>query len=744
MTLGDAATRFGPARLTAANSADGELARVAALIAGTNLLVAGCWLWVSPPEAVGQPGMAIASTCVAVAVFASLAVSNTWIRWGRTLAVLLIAVLFVATQNLSGLLGWWPQTELAIVAALGVVTLRSRMPMALLGSALLLVAVVAASVGGADTDLVVASPVLIGARLVRLGVIAGIFIVFSQLIVRAARAVDAATAGTLEAEAGVAFARERERSERAAARVVHDTALNTLEAVARGVPESLVTRFAERSRADALAVARIGVTQESAGGPLLAALASQASQLGITLVDAVRYDGDPPEPMGRAIGGAGGEAIRNVSKHAGVDQVIVQGHLGASESSIRIIDGGCGFDTGSRQSIGLRESIIGRMRDAGGDAQIWSALGRGTAVELTSGTASARARVDLVAQIRRALLWLALGAAVLALVGIFADTAGLARPWIAVVNVFAVLAATLWLVRAPITDGSHVLVAASVLVAVTIAAPLADPYCTSWLRGSGFADNHLVLLLAIALLTPRLGQTIAVCLGYFAASAVASMLASRVWPGCGDDYLITAIAELGVIVGVVAFGRVTIAREDALSEQLDRELRVIVDAANEAAQVSLHSRWDSPTTARAVGLLTDLGSGLANPGDPLIRREAGEAARDLRTLAMLSTDEGILGQAMHLIFDWCVQNSTPMIVKGVPAELKRDADASLLTWARSLCSLGPTLVEMTITATRLWQVVLIHAEGVFEQIPIDADTWVDEDGLWLRLELLEPPKSDPP
>jgi signal transduction histidine kinase len=123
-------------------------------------------------------------------------------------------------------------------------------------------------------------------------------------------------------------------------------------------------------------------------GPLadrLAEVVAGSAALGLT----VRYrwegprSGLPPE-VADALAEAAREALNNVAAHAGVTQAWLTAFWSGAEFTLWVVDRGRGFAAhASRYGFGLRSSVIGRMREAGGDARVTSAPGEGTCVELT-------------------------------------------------------------------------------------------------------------------------------------------------------------------------------------------------------------------------------------------------------------------------------------------------------------------------------------------------------------------------
>jgi signal transduction histidine kinase len=101
------------------------------------------------------------------------------------------------------------------------------------------------------------------------------------------------------------------------------------------------------------------------------------------------YDVLLPEAAAQALAAATGEALDNVRRHAGPDArawVLLDDEGDAVAVGVR--DDGVGFAAGrlaraaDAGRLGVAQSIVGRIRDLGGEASVTSAPGRGTEVEL--------------------------------------------------------------------------------------------------------------------------------------------------------------------------------------------------------------------------------------------------------------------------------------------------------------------------------------------------------------------------
>lgn len=183
-----------------------------------------------------------------------------------------------------------------------------------------------------------------------------------------------------EAE-GRGLARERERSVQL--RVLHDHALQTLEAIASGQFTDLgMVRSQARAEAARLRreLAKIGAVPRPLADQLRAILASHAQVPG-----EFECQGQPdaPERVIRAFCGAADEALTNVRKHARASSVRVTLCETAGKLTVTIADDGIGFDQATTfEGFGVRESVRRRMQDAGGGAHVQTAPGAGTVITL--------------------------------------------------------------------------------------------------------------------------------------------------------------------------------------------------------------------------------------------------------------------------------------------------------------------------------------------------------------------------
>jgi signal transduction histidine kinase len=240
------------------------------------------------------------------------------------------------------------------------------------------------------------------AAAVLLILVASVHIGGSRALYRRAAAADAALAEADRAAAGqyVILSRNVERREHE--RLLHDTVLNTLAALARMGPGDGgdVAGVVSQARHD-VALIEAALSDQDPDGSAPADLvgsvrgvAAAMSARGLRVH--VEVDGGVtavPAPVVTALSNATREALSNVAAHAGtadawvevspeVSPAAADGQAGAR---VTVRDRGTGFDPAQVDParLGLRRSIAERVADCGGHAYVWSAPGRGTVVRLS-------------------------------------------------------------------------------------------------------------------------------------------------------------------------------------------------------------------------------------------------------------------------------------------------------------------------------------------------------------------------
>jgi signal transduction histidine kinase len=191
----------------------------------------------------------------------------------------------------------------------------------------------------------------------------------------------------LDSRAAERSARIRSEERAAVAAHLHDSVLQTLALIQRHADEpqavSRLARGQERELRTWLydpAVVRDGGTWAG----LVAGLVSEVESDHELLVEPVVVGDAPVEAALAALGAATREALVNAAKHSGATSADLYTEVTPERVSVFVRDRGKGFDpaTVPDDRRGLRDSVSGRIARLGGTAEIRSAPGEGTEVEL--------------------------------------------------------------------------------------------------------------------------------------------------------------------------------------------------------------------------------------------------------------------------------------------------------------------------------------------------------------------------
>lgn len=168
---------------------------------------------------------------------------------------------------------------------------------------------------------------------------------------------------------------------------LHDSVLQTLALIQRDAEDpkrvAALARRQERELRGWLAGEDSREHGQRLAGALETAAAEVEAAAGGTIEVVTVGDCALDEPAG-AVAGAAREAMLNAAKFAGQAPVSVYAELSGERIRVFVRDRGTGFDLASVPLArrGVRESILGRIRRAGGSATVRALPGRGTEVEI--------------------------------------------------------------------------------------------------------------------------------------------------------------------------------------------------------------------------------------------------------------------------------------------------------------------------------------------------------------------------
>lgn len=479
-------------------------------------------------------------------------------------------------------------------------------------------------------------------------------------LLRLAAETDAATARAETAALRIETIRRTSARLAEESRTLHDTAINTLGAVANGgagVADSERVRAQCARDIDLLRALR---GERAANEPVR--LRSLFEHVPLPVRRAGLGD-EELERIGRLLGAervravvaCAREAATNAAKHSGADRLEILVTEDAEQLRVVVRDSGRGFDGAIPDGRGIASSILARADAAGFSAEVTSRPGAGTAVELRVPIRPAADAQD-GERVSRAPAWSGndVGASVSALHGRAGDLWALGVTAISLVltlgggtNRYLALYPMIGVMllawaasrSAALRRGPAVL--STVLVACTCAVFFLSAAATAF--GSDGAVNWQALaptgafVLLLSLDTGRTARAVGAAAWILVAFGTA-MLAWRTSPTAGQITVIAALVGLGFVVVWETFrarvGRLAEQAERARRRSLEAELRAELDSAAQAD----HRRWTDAGLDTSVELLRAIAEGERDPSDPELRLACAAEERYLRQLVQLSPE----------------------------------------------------------------------------------------------------------
>jgi signal transduction histidine kinase len=192
----------------------------------------------------------------------------------------------------------------------------------------------------------------------------------------------------LDSRAEERTARIRSEERASVAAHLHDSVLQTLALIQRHADEPQAVGRLARSQERELrawlydpAVVREGGTWAG----LVAGMVADVENDHELVVDPVVVGDAPVDEALAALGAATREALVNAAKHSGTTAADLYTEVTAERVSVFVRDRGAGFDPVAvpPDRRGLRDSVTGRLTRLGGTAEVRTAPGEGTEVELS-------------------------------------------------------------------------------------------------------------------------------------------------------------------------------------------------------------------------------------------------------------------------------------------------------------------------------------------------------------------------
>jgi signal transduction histidine kinase len=206
----------------------------------------------------------------------------------------------------------------------------------------------------------------------------------------AAAAHDAARSSASRSNAEIA--REEAR------RVVHDDVISALRAAELELGADQVRHASQDALTSLAGRGRLSTLEELTND------LQHAAPLDV-VVEATAWTEPPPPRVLTTLRAAAAEALRNAVRHGGARRVVVRLRSSGVDTEVVITDDGSGLPADWQMGFGVRESILGRLAEVGGQAELAPAAGGGAEVRLRWPAAvptSARTAIPVVADRSRA------------------------------------------------------------------------------------------------------------------------------------------------------------------------------------------------------------------------------------------------------------------------------------------------------------------------------------------------------
>lgn len=537
-------------------------------------------------------------------------------------------------------------------------------------------------------------------------------------VAQAAKTMRRATEQAMEQAEVLAIASRAEAEEQArtqesnlVARLLHDTVINTLGAIRKGISNDMIEIARQRCASNLVAIQQSVPGGRVNNNPNVGNLCDEAQHSGgvlglqIAVECPVSRDRDLPDQIYTLARSAIHELLTNVSKHAEVADVEVYISISEHRLTIKVSDCGLGWDEGTHvQRSGLARSVVDPCESVGGQVSIETTLGSGTTVTanwplaVPTKTELGRDHLELARNnafemamsTSRWLLMLAVFEALL-----FIASSNVVGNIIAL----AVLGSGVALVRSRARHNLNAL--STSLVGLAIAGVIAIPMlgnalCRADVAQAWGVDGAAALIIMVCVLGPKIYAPIISSLGVVAGLLIPMLFAVDT-SGCAESVVAVLPIEIGTVLAVTAFRHhleklwktTQVARKSLL------ELEQNVAASRGRASVRTH-RLNGVVEA-IEPLLQGIGDGRLDPQREEVKLLAGQAETTLRSLLLLDDRLVELGNVISQFVTQAYKKG--MAIRVVSGEYVSDPSVEGLISIRQMLSdlLDDLLVGINLT-----------------------------------------------
>lgn len=537
-------------------------------------------------------------------------------------------------------------------------------------------------------------------------------------VAQAAKSMRGATDEAMEqAEAlGVAVRAEAEEIARTqesslVARLLHDTVINTLGAIRKGISNDMIEVARQRCASNLVAIRESvpggNVDRITDIGALCDETQQSASVLGlkVALRCPVSRDLVLSDHIYTLARSAIHELMTNVSKHAEIADVEVSISISEHHLTIKVSDCGLGWDNDTDvQRSGLARSVIAPCEATGGQVSIDSVYGRGTNVTATwplSAATKTESRRDHLELARKNAFEIAMSTSRwLLMLAVFE-----ALLFVTSSNVFGNICALAFLGSgvALVRLQSHRLLSAftTTMVALAIAGVIAIPMlgnslCRADIAQAWGVDGAAALIIMACVLGPKLYAPIISSLGVVAGLFIPMLfVADRA--GCVESVVAVLPIEIGTVLAVTAFRHHLEKLWHSTQAARISLLELERDAAASRARASVRTQRLNGVVEAVEPLLQGIGEGRLDPQSEEVKLLAGRAETTLRSLLLLDDRLVDLGNVISQFVTQAYKHG--MAIRVVSGEYVSDPSTEGLASIRQMLSdlLEELLVGVDVT-----------------------------------------------
>lgn len=510
---------------------------------------------------------------------------------------------------------------------------------------------------------------------------------------RFARAVDDEAAAAERGRRAAEAARAASLDSAEQARTLHDTAVNTLAAVASGGGAIRdVEQVRARCHRDAATLQLLidgfdTPAEQLSFGAIADGFDLVISRRGLDDDELLVLSDSVSADVTSGFVGAAREALTNVSKHAGTVEAEVAITVEEGQLCVAVTDRGVGFMGGLVPGRGLAESVVARAESVGIAAVVDSSVGQGTHVRLSYPLSGASLEqvpaaefMDTIVGIQKRAGWLwVVGVVVVGVVIEMVNRFGILSP---TYGMLAAVAVAAFVARRQEQSGRGLSVAAAGVVVAAVPAAFLLAFA-----GTDFGNGSVINWQCLGASAPLIllldhGRTRVPLLyglgGLVASTVVTTIVVAQESAEVATVVPVGACPPLLILGGWLIFHRTLEQVGRRASAEQEAAAAARLEAARREAAATSRERWRQAGLRDAVALLERLADGSLDPTDPRARRACADEESYLRQVTLLNPDLFRMGYWFARALAEARRRDLRLVVRAGSQDVSSESEASAL------------------------------------------------------------------